>query len=300
VFTRSALRWLLIGAVAFSPFAVVTFRFVPYGVAACVLVVFAAYAFSGARSRRAENVALVLLSFCFAVTLSELIARPLLYYLFDIRPADRYLYVWPPLPQLHRYVALVNFEGVTYGDLAAAAGRPEWREKRRIRFVTDAYGFRNEQPSADSNGGPLDAILLGDSFGVAASTSQENTVSSVLARAYHLHVYNLSISRENPRQEYANLALEGARLKTASGAAAFSSRGAHLRIALAATTVLAIAVTLAVRSHRSTVADPRKLATWSSPTAFLLETPGKRFLNQTPMLGEPLIHPLPTAQDGRK
>jgi hypothetical protein len=122
--------------------------------------------------------------------------------------------VWPPLPQLHRYVALVNFEGITYGDLAAAAGRPERREKRRMRFVTDAYGFRNEQPSGGSNVRPLDVILLGDSFGVAARTSQENTVSSLLARAYHLRVYNLSISRENPLQEYANLALEGARLQT--------------------------------------------------------------------------------------
>jgi hypothetical protein len=73
-----------------------------------------------------------------------------------------------------------------------------------------------------------------------------------------------------------------------------------LRIAFAALPVVVIAVMLAVRSHRPTDVVPRKLAAWSSPTAFLLETPGKQFLNQTPRLGEPLIHALPAAQDGPK
>ena len=88
--------------------------------------------------------------------------------------------------------------------------------------------------------------------------------------------------------------------RTAAAAAAFSRRGSSLRIALAAMPVLAIAVMLAVRTHRSTDAVARKLAVWSSPTAFLLETPGKQLLNQTPRLGEPLIHALPATQDGHK
>jgi hypothetical protein len=88
--------------------------------------------------------------------------------------------------------------------------------------------------------------------------------------------------------------------RTAATAAAFSRHGSYLRIALAAMPVLAIAVMLAVRTHRSTDAVPRELAAWSSPTAFLLETPGKQLLNQTPRLGEPLIHALPAAQDGPK
>jgi hypothetical protein len=83
-------------------------------------------------------------------------------------------------------------------------------------------------------------------------------------------------------------------------AAASSRRSSSLRIALAAVPVLAIAVVLAVRTHRSADAVPRELAAWSSPTAFLLETPGKQLLNQTPRLGEPLIHALPAAQDGPK
>jgi hypothetical protein len=88
--------------------------------------------------------------------------------------------------------------------------------------------------------------------------------------------------------------------RTATAAAASSHRGSSLRIALAAVPVLAIAVMFALRTHRSTNAVPRELAAWSSPTAFLLETPGKQLLNQTPRLGEPLVHALPAVQDGPK
>jgi len=88
--------------------------------------------------------------------------------------------------------------------------------------------------------------------------------------------------------------------RTAAAAAAFSRRGSFLRIAVAAMPVLALAVMLAVRIQRSTDAVPRELAAWSSPTAFLLETPGRQLLHQTPRLGEPLIRALPAAQDGPK
>ena len=88
--------------------------------------------------------------------------------------------------------------------------------------------------------------------------------------------------------------------RTAGSAPAFSRRRSSLRIALAVMPVLAIAVLLSVRAHRSTDAVPRQLSAWSSPTAFLLETPGKQLLNQTPRLGEPLLHALPAAQDGPK
>jgi hypothetical protein len=64
--------------------------------------------------------------------------------------------------------------------------------------------------------------------------------------------------------------------------------------------VIAIAVVLAVRTHRSTDAVPRELTAWSSPTAFLLETPGNQLLNQTPRFGERLIQAPPAAQDGPK
>jgi hypothetical protein len=84
----------------------------------------------------------------------------------------------------------------------------------------------------------------------------------------------------------------------AAAAVVFSRRSSSWRIVLAAMSALAIAVMLAVRTHRSTDAFPRELAAWSSPTAFLLETPGRQLLNQTPRLGEPLIHSLAATQDG--
>lgn len=89
--------------------------------------------------------------------------------------------------------------------------------------------------------------------------------------------------------------------RTAAAAAASSRRSSSpLRIALGAMPVLAIAVMFALRVHRSTDAAPRELAAWSSPTAFLLATPGKQLLNQTPRLGEPLIPAPPAAQDETK
>ncbi len=82
--------------------------------------------------------------------------------------------------------------------------------------------------------------------------------------------------------------------------AAVPRRAFHWRIAFAAAPVLAVAVMLAVRTHRPADAAPRQLAVWSSPTAFLLETPGRQLLNQTPQFGGPLIHALPAAQDEPK
>ena len=106
------------------------------------------------------------------------------------------------------------------------------------------------------------------------------------------------------RRHFANLREEDRSAAPPFGriaaAAAFSRRGYSLRIALAAIPVLAIAVMLVVRTHRSTDVVRRELAAWSSPTASLLETPGKQLLNQTPRLGEPLIRALPATQDRPK
>lgn len=208
----------LFGAISLSPVAVGALDVLPYAPAGVALLAFAAHAFGRPRRRLSKLIATVLLSVCFGVTLSDLAARPLLLYLSSVRPAERYIHRWPPLPRLQRYDAGVNFVGLTYGDLAAVSGRRDWREWHRIRFVTDEYGFRNEPPPAGAAARPLDLIVLGDSFGVAAATTQEETLSGVLARDYRLNVYNLSVSREGPRQQYANLVLEGKRMNTREGA----------------------------------------------------------------------------------
>lgn len=216
--SQTVALWILLGAVALSPFAVGAFDVSPYAAIGVTLFVFAAYATGPRGGRLSKRVSLVLLSVCFAVTLFDLAARPLLLYLFGVRPADRYIHRWHELPLLQRYDPSVNFEGPTYGDLAAVSGRGDWREWRRIRFVTDEYGFRNESPGTGFEARPLDLIVLGDSFGVAAGTSQEEILSSRLSRDFGLSVYNLSVSREGPQQEYANLLLEGHRLNAREGA----------------------------------------------------------------------------------
>jgi hypothetical protein len=214
---QTLLLCALFGAVALSPVAVGALGVIPYAPAGVGLCLFAAYAFGWARGRLSKPVSVVLLSVCFGVTLFDLAARPLLLYASSVRPSERYIYRWPPLPLLQRYAAGVSFEGPTYGDLAAVSGRGDWRVWHPIRFVTDEYGFRNEPPTAGAAARPLDLILLGDSFGVAAATTQGETLSGLLARDYGLNVYNLSVSRESPQQEYANLLLEGERLHTREG-----------------------------------------------------------------------------------
>jgi hypothetical protein len=204
--------------VSLSPVAVGAVGIVPYAFVGVGLAVFTAYAFGRAGGRLAKQVSVVLLSVCCGVTLFDLAARPLLLYLSSVRPSERYIQRWPPLPLLQRYAAGVSFEGPTYGDLAAVSGRGDWREWHPVRFVTDEHGFRNEPQAHGSAARPLDVIVLGDSFGVAAATTQGETLSGVLARDYGLGVYNLSVSREGPQQEYANLLLEGARLNTRAGA----------------------------------------------------------------------------------
>jgi hypothetical protein len=217
VSARTVLVCALLGVVSLSPVAVGALVVRPYALVGVGLFVFAAYAFGRARGRRSKQVSVVLLAACLGVTLFDLAARPVLLYLSSVRPSERYIYRWPTLPLLQRYAAGVKFEGLTYGDLAANSGRGDWRAWHRIRFVTDEYGFRNEPQAPGAAARALDLIVLGDSFGVAAATSQEETLSVVLARAYGLNVYNLSVSRQSPQQEYANLVLEGGRLPTREG-----------------------------------------------------------------------------------
>jgi len=106
------------------------------------------------------------------------------------------------------------------------------------------------------------------------------------------------------RAQFANLREEDRNAvppfeRTASVRSISSRRNYAWQIAVAAVPVLAVAAMLTLRTHRSTDAVPRGITAWSSPTAFLLETPGKQILTETPKLGTPLIFAVP-AQDGRK
>ncbi|HST53301.1 MAG TPA: hypothetical protein VLJ61_14920 [Pyrinomonadaceae bacterium] len=118
---RRVLLCAVLATVAFSPVVVGAppyfrgARLIP-----AALFAFSVYAFGFARSRGARRAVLVLLSACFALTLFDLAARPLVFYLYERdRPSALFVLRWPPQPLLLRYAPGVNFEGTTYGDLAA-------------------------------------------------------------------------------------------------------------------------------------------------------------------------------------
>lgn len=115
---------------------------------------------------------------------------------FNYRPDEVLINHWPPMPALGRYRPEARFDAVSYGDLAAMAGRPDYREYRRVRFRSDRFGFPN-----DVLPDPVDAILLGDSFGAGTGTTQENTWGSLLRSRYGARVYDVSIPESGPWQE---------------------------------------------------------------------------------------------------
>jgi hypothetical protein len=213
---RRLLLWFALAALAFAPTitgAMPIFhgaRYLPFAV-----LVFSIFSFSFTQSRRIKRVALVILSIFFAVTVCDLLARPLIPYIIESRPAQRLVHAWAPQPHLVRYDPSTTFEGITYGDLAAMSQRKDLREERRLRFVTDRFGFRNEPSSEDRI---FDVLLLGDSFGAVGGTTQEEMMSTWLSREYGLVIYNLSVGGHSPLQEYATLVLENDRLKKREGA----------------------------------------------------------------------------------
>ena len=213
---RRLVLWFALAALAFAPAitgAMPVFHgahYLPYAV-----LIFSIYSFSFTQSQRCKRIALVVLSIFIAVTVCDLAARPLIPYIIESRPIERQTHAWPPQPHLVRYDPNTSFEGVTYGDLAEMSRQKDLREERRIRFVTDHFGFRNE-PS--SEGRTFDLILLGDSFGAVGGTTQDETMSARLAKDYGLAIYNLSVGSHSPLQEYATLVLENERLKKREGA----------------------------------------------------------------------------------
>jgi hypothetical protein len=213
---RRLMLWFALAALAFGPTitgAMPVFhgaRYLPYAV-----LVFSILSFSFTQSPGCKRLALVVLSIFLAVTVGDLVARPLISYIIESRPIERLVHAWPAQPHLVRYDPNSTFEGVTYGDLAEMSRRKDLREERRIRFVTDRFGFRNEPSSA---GRTFDLILLGDSFGAVGGTTQDEMMSARISKQYGLVIYNLSVGGHSPLQEYATLVLENERLKKREGA----------------------------------------------------------------------------------
>jgi lysophospholipase L1-like esterase len=154
---------------------------------------------------------LVLISLCFALTLVDLILRPVIGNRLHYSPMNLHQRRLPGLPMLGRWDAGVNFSGETYGDLAAMTGMPSYREPRHVEFRTDSKGFRN-----DLLGPPLTAIALGDSFTAGVGVTQAKTWPSVLGRQLEWSIYNLAYPG-GPYEQYLNFSIESRDLPLTPG-----------------------------------------------------------------------------------
>ena len=207
LFTRRTLitTGLVLG-ILFLPFiagALPPFLFWPFFIGSSALTVYAL----GFQSERAKKLALVPAFVALTITISDTALR------FAPVVPDELVEKWPRMPLVERYVPNLNYEGDRFNDLSRMAGVKEWREEKHVRLVTDSAGFRNERVEQNR---ALDLVLLGDSFG-AGGVSQEYTWTSILARDYGLHTYNLSIPAAGPWHEYINLWAEKDRLKVGEG-----------------------------------------------------------------------------------
>jgi hypothetical protein len=204
---RTFIKTVLVLGILLSPFiagALPPSLFWPFFIGSSAITVYAL----GFHSERAKKLALVLASVALTITISDTALR------FTSLVPDELVEKWPRMPLVNRYVPNLNYEGYRFNDLSRMAGVKEWREEKLVRLVTDSAGFRNERPEQNR---PLDLILLGDSFG-AGGVSQEYTWTSILARDYGLHTYNLSTPAAGPWHEYINLWAEKDRLKVGEGA----------------------------------------------------------------------------------
>jgi len=145
-----------------------------------------------------------------ALFVVDLAARSVLQSKLYYRPEDIYKRRLPELPSHSLFQRNVNYTGETWGDLAAMTTRDELRDVRKVTFRTDAYGYRNDVIDTTK---PLDLIILGDSFGSGASTSQEEVWDAHFREKYGLNVYNLSIPGYCPWHELVTLKRELGRLK---------------------------------------------------------------------------------------
>ena len=206
------------GALAYSPLVVGVVPISPAAILFGLLFAFSLYAFSPlAKSGKPKKFVLVAISICAAITLCDLMARVVIYSLWDDRPSALSAHRWPPLPQTYRFNANIRYSGLTYGNLSAVAMKRDWREYRRINFITDVYGFRNVPVEPGASQPPPELIMLGDSFCVGDGTGQEQIWSSLYSGGYGMRVYNLCMDGAGPWQEYVNLLVESERLRLGEG-----------------------------------------------------------------------------------
>src|SRR5262249_23556051 len=149
---------------------------------------------SGSGSARSQMVVAVVASSLVSVALLDVAARPL--FLRSLSPGE--IVELPSMPLVHRYLPDVRFRGTIYGEMAKDPDAERHREYRDGSFATDGFGFRNER----TPDGPIDVIVLGDSYAMGDDTAQSKTWPVLLSNMHGLRVYNLAIGGNGPWHEF--------------------------------------------------------------------------------------------------
>jgi hypothetical protein len=79
---------------------------------------------------------------------------------------------------------------LSYGDLAHMSNRRSPREYHYERFTTDAYGFRNPPELSRGELGPVEAILVGDSYAVGSGVPDGETLAAQIGTVAGHLTYN--------------------------------------------------------------------------------------------------------------
>lgn len=120
----------------------------------------------------------------------EILLRLFISHPFLYRPHEIFGRIVSVRPTIVRYRPNIYYEGENYGDLAAMLSGNKYRQWRKIRFITDNYGFVNNKHNENKI---TDVIILGDSFGAGTGTTQEKSWGNVLGNNEELNIYNFSI-----------------------------------------------------------------------------------------------------------
>lgn len=121
------------------------------------------------------------------------------------RPHERFGQHWEKAPHLlARYTPNAEYEGTTFGDLAAMIGDMENKEERQVRFQSDELGLRNHPGQKDKAN---TVLIAGDSYGVGTGTDQDSTFWARLIRDYGYQLYNFSYTG-SPFHAILNVAID--------------------------------------------------------------------------------------------
>lgn len=149
-------------------------------------------------------------SLVFTLVFSDLILRCFMSERIYLRAQDQFFEYSTEFHMRYRFTPNVDSNRDIVGDLVTA-NFEDLRQNRNEHFVTDNRGFRNSFVPE----GPIKYIILGDSYGLGANTTQKRTWGEILHSSNDKLVYNLSLPG-SPADELYILTTELPRLNLAA------------------------------------------------------------------------------------